>query len=156
MLQLFVYTFKDASTVDSGSRYICRPISLTSEFRVPPQHSTSCILGIPLKARELIPGTRPKRLTETHPTVTYCKCKRPSYLTTPKHSQSQQSDFFFNTIFTIQLPKDWYETSMSRSLANEITETVPQLSRRERQAHYDQHGKASIFPTAHDCLHGRH
>lgn len=57
-MQLFVYTFKDARTVESGSSNNWSEISLTSEFKDPPEHSTSCILEIPRKSRDVIPETK--------------------------------------------------------------------------------------------------
>ena len=53
--QLSVITFRDANTVDSGSLNNCKEMSLTSGFKCPPQHSTSCILGIPRKSRDVMP-----------------------------------------------------------------------------------------------------
>ena len=55
VMQLVVYKFKDATTEDSEFLYICNDISFASESSFPPQHSTSCILGIPRKWRAAIP-----------------------------------------------------------------------------------------------------
>ena len=55
VMQLLANTLRDANTELSDVVYILSDSSFTSASSFPPQHSTSCILGIPLKSRDSIP-----------------------------------------------------------------------------------------------------
>ena len=43
----------------------CKEINFTSEPKFPPQHSTSCILGIPRKSRANIPEKKTRSSSQT-------------------------------------------------------------------------------------------
>ena len=66
VIQLLVSTFSNDNTVLSRRSSISSDNSFTSGARYPPQHSTSCRLGIPLKSRHDIPVMKYNCSTPEH------------------------------------------------------------------------------------------